>query len=132
MVFHCDFIKLPVVNTYTLPVLYTSGDHNTFVVLDYRDSLLLWYHLHRAHPIVIRQWIDHSRINNLQYLFLYNFIHGQIQPSLCISNRLAFIFPKSLMHTSRGKQQFNVQNFPTHGFFMFIQHLEEFLFLKLG
>lgn len=113
MIFSSACIEFAVVNTYSLPIWYAGGDHHTFVVLDHRDFRLLWYNLYRAHPLAIRDWIDHPRIKELQNHFLRSLHHRRVQSSFHIPTRIAFILHKDLILTSGGAQSLDIRNRPT-------------------
>jgi len=131
VVFPCGRIQLSVVDAHPPSRLNTSWDQLILFVLDYCNSSLIGHHMNWTHPFAVRDWVYDTCIQKLDYLSSNYLLHGWVQPSLWLMREFSIFFQVNLVHHHCRADAFFVSNWPPYGFFMFFQHIQQFLFLSL-
>ena len=123
MVLTSRIIQFTIINTNS-----PSGNktcRNQFIIFISYDghSTFLRYAVDRANPRAIRDWINHSGIEEFDNFLFDNLMNFRVNPSLMLNRRFVIIFKQDFMRAKTRVDTLDIRNLPSDGIFMLLEHI---------
>lgn len=97
MILLCRHIEFTIAHLNPLPYDWSHGNQPIASIRNQNNTSLLWNKSNRTYSFIINNWISHTCVQPLNYLFEYDFLRWWVETSLVLNSQFIVFYKMNVV-----------------------------------